>query len=188
MHASHSRLRAFVVCSTLTVALSALGPDVSDAQPGRPRTDVNVVNTPDVRDADNPGRHSFQYSASAGALEGTDLVIFTVPPGQRAVLKYTSIGAALPPGQRALAGIVTQVADDDATDRTSREVLHRMVLSMQGSFGDGRDGVSDVYVAGQDVQFYADPGTAVKLRIHRSAGDGVASVTVSVAGYYVRLP
>ena len=144
---------------------------------------VNVVNTPFVRDAENAGRQSFQFSGIvtdiAARPDDSAIVVFTVPRGKRAVIKFVSVEASLPDGQ-AIACVETTVGDSHG--------MYAVPLSLQGTFRRAAGGRTDVFVAGQEVQYYADGGTDVIFEIARNSTRGSGDATVTLAGYYVDMP
>lgn len=144
---------------------------------------VNVVKTPFVRDAENPGRQSFQFSRTVTDIaqrpdEG-EVVVFTVPRGKRAVIKYASVEASLTDGQ-AIACVETTLGDSHG--------MYVVPLSLQGTFRNAAGGRADFYVAGHEVQFYADGDTGVIFEIARNSTRGSGDATVTLAGYYVDMP
>ena len=146
--------------------------------------DVNVVNTPFVRDAENPGRQSFQFTATvidvATAPGRSEVVVFTVPPRKRAVLKYASVEAFLANGENAVACVETMVGVSQG--------MYALPLSLQGTFRTAAGDRADIHLASQEVQFYADGGTDVRFEIGRSSARGRTEAKVTLAGYYVDTP
>jgi hypothetical protein len=144
---------------------------------------VNVVNTPFVRDAENPGRQSFQFSQMVADIatrpNESQVVVFTVPRGKRAVIRFASVEASVADGQ-VIACVETTVGDVNG--------MYAVPLSLQGSFRTGAGGRADFYVAGHEVQFYADGGTDVIFEIARSTMRGSGEAKVTLAGYYVDVP
>jgi hypothetical protein len=66
--------------------------------------------------------------------------------------------------------------------------MYVVPLLLQGTFRTAAGGRADSYVAGQEVQFYADGDTDVIFEIARNSARGTGNATVTLAGYYVDMP
>ena len=141
---------------------------------------VRVVNTVDhpvlVRDV-NDARQPFQRVVSipnpAGSLFAAGN--FTVPGGKRLVIEHVSILSAVPPGQKVLLIMNTQVEGQPAD--------HFLLADFQGSFGG-----TDRFFVSQPIRVYADPGTSVVIRTERTSTGGNASYAATVSGFLVDVP
>jgi hypothetical protein len=158
---------------------------VAAAPPGG-TSNVNVVNTPTVKDADNPARQPFHASAYVGFSNGSasaTATITTVPAGKRLIIEHVSVYGQMLVGQtmrRAAIGTSLLNYNDGGY------VFDDLTVSPQGS-----DGVKDYFVASQDVRLYADPGTQVLGTAIRNSTAGAnpdTAVQFSISGYLVDVP
>ena len=132
-------------------------------------SNVNVVNTPSVKDADAPGRMPFQTfakaSVSAGAYSYTSLV--TVPVNQRLVVEYVS-GYC---GNFTAGGAVGLMSLTPAQDSSGFHYLPKTFLTDVNSV---------------PIRLYVNPGDALNIFVNNPGGSGAACF-LSVTGYFVTL-
>ena len=62
-------------------------------------------------------------------------------------------------------------------------IPHYVPLIPQGKFGS-----DDTYFGSEDVRWYAEPGTPVKLKLRRNSTTGSAFIEATVSGYLVNVP
>src|SRR5215207_4673536 len=158
-------------------ALFAFAPAAGYGQKTSPTpTSVNVVNTPAVRDADNPARQPFQSELFLTGVPGSygALQIAQVPAGKRLVIEHVAVSGVTPTGQRIFANLSTGLGSFIAH--------HPLVVHAQGTNENGEA----EFAISQQVRLYADPGTAVTLYATRSSTSGMAVVLyATVSGYLV---
>lgn len=137
--------------------------------------DVNVVNTPSVRDTDNPARQPVQAQAACQAnnVIGCLPIIYTVPAGKRLVIEFASMNANLPAGQTAQLAIQTSAGGET--------VNHHFPLTPPAVPFQGQGAAA----AGQQVRLYADAGTVVTVQGTRNIATGTAFFNFSISGYLV---
>ena len=138
----------------------------------------DLTNPVVVRDADNPAKQAFQYDAIAPIAAGSDAVsfLFGVPIGQRLVVQYVTTTISDLPGVPHHFNVLTTLDNQQA--------LHAIPVNEVGTFPNGLA----IAVASQQVQFYADGGTNVRLLVVRGTTIGAASARVTLSGYLVNLP
>ena len=165
----------------LFITFMALGATVSYGQTTKgqqtPTTaNVNVVNTAQVRDADNPARQPYQngfFLVGVNAIQDSWLLA-TVPAGKRLVIENVAVSGVTPTGQRMFVSLSTGV--------NNLALRHPLLVSAQGTNEDGEA----EFVISQQVRLYADPGTAVTLHLKRSSTTGLAAITfATISGYLV---
>jgi hypothetical protein len=130
-------------------------------------TDVNVVNTPTIKDIDAPGRKPFQTGAltfTVKAQLGGFQSLGIVPANQRLVIEYVSGACSYVTGS---AGLWTGISGQPAKGWE--------YLPFGNSF------------VSAPVRFYVDPGNEVAFSVSNvNVTDG--SCTFTASGYYVDLP
>jgi hypothetical protein len=154
----------------LLVAASTTG----HAQIARPASDVIVVNTPAVRDADNPTRQPLQAADECQApSSGCGGTIYTVPLGKRLVIEYVSMTASIPVGEVAELRVQTTAG--------GAGIVHYLPLTAPAVLFNGFGRVS----TGQQLRLYVDPGDSVNLEAIRSDSAGDGFFRFSLSGYLV---
>src|SRR5262249_968687 len=138
---------------------------------------VNVVNTPTVKDADNPARQPFQQETYG--LFVTDgnyyasQTICTVSANKRLVIEYVSGYLGLPTGQIARLWLQNTVNNVTAS--------HYMAVNANGA----PNNASVEFLVGQPLRLYADPGTDVVVFFSRNDAVGTGSANVTLSGYLI---
>lgn len=167
---------------TAIVGLTALvTPVLSKGQGGNgpPTVDVRVVNTPDVRDADNPARQAYQQEVGLKVEEGmgTGSTDFEVPAGKRLIIEFVSAEVHAPPGQSCDVRIGTSNGDNGRS--------HFFAATQVAPTDLGNE-----IMVSQVTRLYADPGTKVVVVVRRLATSQTGSLqgAVSISGYLVNVP
>jgi hypothetical protein len=162
------RWRGFILTS-LVLACLALSPALQAA----PTQNVNVVNTPAVRDVNNPAQSPFtfhfQIVIDDGEIFGS--ASFQVPAGKRLVIEQVSF--LMTPGEDMMSAVVmTKLAGAPAVN----------------SYFTGAVNV-EAWVATSQLRCYADGGTTVVLTaVRRSTIGDITFVEFNVSGYLVNMP
>jgi hypothetical protein len=157
---------------------------------GQTETVSSVKPVLPVRDVDNPARqpfsHTFGFISSIGSATGTvspeSQGPFTVPAGKRLVIEDASAQVLLPVGQRAQ---VVLTVRDPAPVATSR-ITRPLTLTFQLTTLDIP--ARDVFVAGEPVRMYLEPGERLAAFFVRSGTNDSGVAQVYVQGYFVDLP
>ena len=174
-------LVAFAGLMAIVGLTTLVTPGLSKGQGGNgpPTADVRVVNTPDVRDADNPARQGFQQEVGVKVEEGgnTGLTDFEVPAGKRLIIEYVSAEVHTPAGQSCDVRVGTFNND------TGRSHFFAATQVAPTNLG------NDIMVS-QMTRLYADPGTKVGVVVRRVATSQAGSLqgVVSISGYLVNVP
>jgi len=141
---------------------------------------VTVVNTPKipipVGEIQNPAFQPFQvdvrFSLGRGEGAGEAVLPRVGNANQRVVIEHVTVDALIPDGQRVVAYLKLG------------EILHSLVLTSQGDWGDDR------YRASQPIRLYS-LGGAIGFGlagVERSRTTGSANFYFTVSGYLVDLP
>ena len=166
-----------VLALALFFALFAFAPAAGYGQKTSPTpTSVNVVNTPGVRDADNPARQPFQAELFLTGISGSAgfLQVGQVPAGKRLVIENISVSGVTPTGQRVFVGLITTLGDFIAR--------HPLLVHAQGTNETGEA----EFVISQQVRLYADPGSNLTFYVKRSSTTGQAVFFyATISGYLV---
>jgi hypothetical protein len=138
----------------------------------------DLTNPVVVRDADQPAKQAFQADEIAPIAAGSDAVafFFSVPIGHRLVIQHVTATISDSPGVPHLFTVLTTL--------NNQQGLHAIKVDDVGTFPNGLAAA----VASQEVQFYADGGTNVRLLVVRGTTTGPASARVTLSGYLVNLP
>jgi len=173
-----SKIKNPLVAFSFLMALFMFAPVASYGQTPRPPADVNVVNTPNVRDADNPAHQPLQaiVACLADNVLGCSEIIYTVPQGKRLVIEFASMEASLTSGQVAQLTIETTAGGSN--------VPHRFPLTPPAVVFQGEAVVATL---AQQVRLYADGGTNVEIKARRNFVGAAfkAFFRVSISGYLV---
>ncbi|SRR6266545_1290746 len=176
-----SKIKNPLVAFSFFMALFMFASVASYGQNPKPPSDVNVVNTPSVRDVDNPAHQPVQANMACVAQNvlGCSETIYTVPPGKRLVIEFVSMEADLTADQVAQMTMRTTV--DGA------EVTHRFPLTEPARVFQGEAVVAPI---SQQVRLYADAGTNVEMKARRNnVGAALnAFFRFSISGYLVDVP
>ena len=153
-----------------TVLLMIVGPFTtpSEGQGNQQPINVNVVNAPTVRDADNPARQPVH----AFLTLSTDYV---VPAGKRLVIEWVSGSASIPDvaGDHLVAVLVrTALGGPGAIDQRL-PLTPTLVLTRK------------LYSFAELTRLYADPGTTVSISYSYTGGVSDVIVTGVFSGYLV---
>ncbi len=181
---SAGQLTALVVGLIVGLLLAPVGAQAASAllnvaitDPANParQAHVDAAGNLQVSSGDDPARLAFQTEISINLpsdnLSGSDH--FSVPAGKRLVIRYVSALALLPTGQKLIhLGLTTDLGDTSAS--------HRFVPVFTGS-----SGPRDFFLAAQDTQVHADPGTVVTIFAGRSNSSDIGAVNVDVSGYLI---
>lgn len=174
-----SKIKISLVASSLFLALIA--PIASYGQTAKPAADVNVINTPSVRDTDNPAHQPVQaiVACLADNVLGCSEIIYTVPEGKRLVIEFVSMEASLTADQKAQLKMETTAGGANVT--------HNFPLTQPAVVFQGEAVVSTL---AQQVRLYADAGTNVEMKARRNnIGPAFkAFFRVSISGYLVDVP
>ncbi|HEX6625397.1 MAG TPA: hypothetical protein VF064_16910 [Pyrinomonadaceae bacterium] len=158
-------------------ALFAFAPAAGYGQKTSPTpASVNIVNTPSVRDADNPARQPFQSELYLGGAASSlnFLEIAQVPAGKRLVIENVAVSGVTPTGQRVFAGLITTMGNFIAR--------HPLLVHAQGINENGEA----EFVISQQARIYADPGSNVTIYVRRSSTSGASVVWhATISGYLV---
>jgi hypothetical protein len=141
-------------------------------------TAVQVVNTPDVRDADNPAKHPFvSRCGMALSSEGNFCNFDTVPAGFRLVIEVFTPIIDMSPGDRPVS-----VQLGGSANGTIYQLFYPVSLS--GT----EPGSLDMWGVSQPLtRAYADPGSTPSCFVGALLGQGV-SATCVISGYLVSVP
>ena len=173
-----SKMKHSLIASSFLFALFIFAPTATYGQNAKPSADVNVVNTPSVRDADNPAHQPVQaiVTCLADHVIGCSAIIYTVPQGKRLVIEYASMEASLTDDQVAQLKIETIAGGTNVTH-------HFPVTAPAVVF----QGEAVVATLAQQVRLYADAGTSVEIKARRNnVGPAfLAFFRVSISGYLV---
>ncbi|MBI3912212.1 MAG: hypothetical protein HY320_14940 [Armatimonadetes bacterium] len=101
---------------------------------------------------------------------------FAVPAGKRLIITHISAAFELPAGQRPLWEVTIISGTVGAA--------HFLPAQFQSSGA----GAKNVFVASEDLEVRADPGTSVGVFFGRDDDAGAADGVVSIAGYLVDVP
>lgn len=142
-----------------------------------PGVDVNVINQPQVRDADHPARHAFQTHLCTagwppGCVAGSG-ASFIVPANKRLVMEFVSAHCVAQPATETLSNLTVSTLVNGVA------VTHNLVPVFMGSTATAK-----IYAAAQQMRLYADPGTQVSA----SAGGfpiGQSGCLVGISGTMV---
>jgi hypothetical protein len=165
----------------LTTAAGAENGNSPAAAPAATQN-VEVVNTPSVKDADNPARQPFHYTGSVNMGYNTWYQSFTipVPAGKRLVIEQVSAYVTT-----AIVGVIPSAYVLATTGGV--DAYAALPLAYGGEYSD------KLYLGTQSVRLYADPLTNVVMKLTRSRDlnggfNGVTSGTMTISGYLVTLP
>ncbi len=146
---------------------------------------VQVANSPTspvpVRDAAMLNRTPFQTQVTVEIkdteIKGSGFV--PVPAGKRLVIEYASVASVASTGQSLVFDLVTQ--SNNGT-QPPVSVRHFLPTTVRGPGPLGGD--EDLYIAGEVVKLFSDPGTSVETRAERGAANsGNATAIFSISGY-----
>jgi hypothetical protein len=173
-----SKIKDSLIAPGFLLALFIFAPIATYGQAAKPSADVNVVNTPSVRDADNPAHQPVQaiVSCLADNVLGCSEIIYTVPQGKRLVIEFASMEATLTADQKAQLKLDTTAG--------GATVTHNFPLTPPAVVFQGEAVVSTL---AQQVRLYADGGTSVEIKARRNnIGPAfLAFFRVSISGYLV---
>ena len=173
-----SKIKNSLIASSFFFALFIFASTATYGQNAKPAADVNVVNTPSVRDADNPAHQPVQaiVACLADNVLGCSEIIYTVPEGKRLVIEFVSMEAILTADQKAQLKIETTAGGANVT--------HNFPLTPPAVVFQGEAVVSTL---AQPVRLYADAGTSVEIKARRNnIGPAFkAFFRVSISGYLV---
>src|SRR5215203_6964321 len=141
-------------------------------------TDVNVINTPAIRQADRPEKQPFLDTLVSGSK--TD---FRVPIGKRLVIEYVSGTGFISSGQKFFATSVTYSAVVNGGGQAF--VQATLSPALMGTRNTGTN-LFDIYSISQATRLYVEPGGIVSIRLEN--GPAVAGFTLTVSGYLVDIP
>jgi hypothetical protein len=158
--------------------LFVFAPGAGYAQGAKPASDVNVVNTPNVRDADSPARQPVQAgkTCSADNVVGCQANIYTVPQGKRLIIEFASMDANINVGQVAQLEVQTTVGGE--------LVVHRFPTTQPAVAFSGQGSAT----LGQQVRLYAEAGDIVILSGIRNITTGPALFRFTISGHLVDVP
>lgn len=143
---------------------------------------VVVTNTPLlVRDADHPGRHSFQASCSnlLSAPGQLDCVLSkTVPPNRLLVIETVTAGFAFSAG-----GMPASLAVETTTSGLVAE--HQLVSFPVATAIQTVYGPVDSLTVSESVRLYADAGSTVTVKVVPARVVPHASIYSTISGYLV---
>jgi hypothetical protein len=153
----------------------ALSPALQAAPPPNPQPtqNVNVVNTPNVRDVDNPAKSPFTFTALLVVSANSTFAStnFQVPASKRLVIEQVSV--SMQPGEDMTAAAVsTRIAGSEP-----------VTYWITGTVGAG------ISIASAQLRCYADGGTQVGLEARRN--QTIPNETFgdfNVSGYLVDMP
>lgn len=140
---------------------------------------VNVVNSPSVRDADNPARQPFQASFNVTPADNVCFgqTTFQIPAKQELVIEYASATAFIPgAGQGVLYTVETTAG--------GANVPHHLFTTPPVN-------AAGIVAVSQLVRVYADPGTTVTVTFSELGGfcgNGVSQVGMELSGFLVNVP
>ncbi|HEX6730775.1 MAG TPA: hypothetical protein VF074_12210 [Pyrinomonadaceae bacterium] len=169
-----SKIKNSLIASSFFLALFIFAPIASYGQTAKPAADVNVVNTPSVRDADNPARQPFTET-----LVTPNKPSFTVPAGKRLVIEFVSGDGFITSGQKFLN---TSLQCTVTTSVGVADVLHAFTPTLMGTQNTG-NGPFDIFSISQQTRLYVEPGGKVSIFMNNTAG--VAGLGFTVTGYLV---
>jgi hypothetical protein len=161
-------------------------PSATQAAPSP--TNVNVVNTPTVKDVDNAARHSFTATASGDLSQyfnafDITLDVTTVPQGKRLVVEQLSAeyGIENSSDSRSISAGLQTTTGGVTTDYWFKGAFTGF------NFDTNCQCVFAHYAASSQMRSYADAGTIVRFHFRRDyVEDGL--VTASLCGYLIDVP
>ena len=139
---------------------------------------VSVVNTVDVRDADNPAFEPVQFRLAN--INATDQRFVTVPAGVRLVIEFVSVQ-----GQAASGCLPVSVQVSTTVRGTS--AAHSFAVDNVVPLLSGNNS----YTVNESTRIYADPGTQVGYGTTGApqveAGECSMAESMTVSGYLVHI-
>lgn len=150
--------------------------------------DVNVVNTPSVKNSDDPARHPYQNSFSlqinAGASKTNQSFDPNIPAGMRLAVDHVNVLGELPVGQHligvSIAAFVNNSAAGNSVGTTFRGTSPSGVVF---------NGPLDIFSGDSGPGLFVDPGAGnIELSAFRDATVGLSHVFVQFYGHLVSVP
>ena len=144
--------------------------------------DVNVVNTPTVKDTDNPPRNAFAFNDAvsfSGVSPSSSVIDIPVPAGKRLVIEQVGVTTTLAPS---------------ASQKLVVEVITTTGGTNSVYWFTGIDAPIDIglpaFVASSQMRCYADAGSTNYIVVFRNdtSGGSADHGGISVSGYLVDVP
>jgi hypothetical protein len=178
-------LIAFAGLSLAVALVALLTPSSTRGQGGgnQQPLNVNVVNTPAVRDADRPVRQPYSETltrdfGSGDVSEDTEFI--TVPAGKALVIEHASLQARFDADDLVSARLEYRNPD------TGFLVFPFLVIHRQGTSSEGER----VFAASEQLRAYVQAGETVEVITDRSSAGAAepAAVSITLSGHFVDVP
>jgi hypothetical protein len=125
-----------------------------------------------------PYRHSFSLFMNEGEFGATQKI--ALPAGKTLVVEFVSARAELPAGEQPILLRIESLGGLLERETSLHDLLWNFVGRVAGQ--------RDVFIASQQIRFYAVEGELIEISATRNTGEGFFGANVDITGYLVTTP